>query len=144
MCQKDVSSFAGKFWRCCHLLLIRWSEKYLNNHSVFFTLNSVLLICCCRQHTNLHLGCCVSCPDLFSDLCIVNEISICENCRLSWWMFSFMTFCDVDVLSHVLKFLPFGTCQRCELCCAYLNDLFCLCNLTSVKKYSLVKVRRLR
>ena len=86
----------------------------------------------------------VLCPDLFAHLCIVNEILICENWRTYGFLFSFMTFCDVDVLSGVLKLLPFGSCQRCELCCMYLNDLFCLCNLISVRKYSLVKVRRLR
>ena len=36
------------------------------------------------------------------------------------------------------KVPTFGTCQRCELCCASLNDLFCLCDLISGKKYFLV------
>ena len=37
-------------------------------------------------------------------VCIVNEISICENCCLSRCLD--LQFYDVEVLSRVLKFLP--------------------------------------
>ena len=39
-----------------------------------------------------------------------------------------MTFCDVEVLSRVFKFLPFGTCQRCE----FIVIVLCVFELASL------------
>ena len=112
----------------------------------------------------------VLCPDLFAHLCIVNEISICENLQ---FRISFMTFCYVTLPIHIhtpegysfsrklyrinvqnLSTPPetwhFPNSQRHDrwVSCANSersNDLlFCLwcCReLISVRRYSVVKVR---
>ena len=76
--------------------------------------------------SNPYLGCCVSYPDLFADLCIVNEISICENC--------------VEMFGCSVLWLLWG---RSFITCIKVPIFWNLSTLTK-RKYGSVTVRYLR
>ena len=129
--------------------------------------------CCRRQLTNLDMGYYVSCPDLFTDLYIVNYISIYENLQ---FRISFMTYCYVtlSIYIHTPEGYSFSrklyginvrnlstppatwyflnsqrhdrwvSCANSERSNNLLFCLWCCRELILVRRYSVVKVRRLR
>ena len=139
------------YYTYCDAILARWQFQTVSTHPASATTASnmrskwiynISTVTLSNRHDDV--GYCASYSELFAHLCIVNEISIFESCCPDVWM-------DVPFYD-VLWRKRFMMCSRTvpcgEPCCAYLNDVLCLCcresHFISVRKYSLVKVRRLR